>query len=96
MNSDAQQVGLREGDILLSWNGEAIPKAPERWLRDHRPEERVNVKVQRGGEAIDLSLSLGRASEAIYQIAGLPDVSDKQRKIRDGMLHGVTDPSTSK
>jgi predicted metalloprotease with PDZ domain len=92
-NSEAQQDGLRKGDILLSLNGEAVPKVPERWLRDRHPDERVSVKVQRGQEVVELSLALARASEAIYQISELPDASAKQRRIRDGMLHGVTDSS---
>ena len=92
-NSEAQQAGLRDGDVLLSLNGESIPKTPERWLRDRRPDERIGVKIQRGGEVMELSVALGRASEAIYQIAELPDSSEKQRRIRDGMLHGLTAPS---
>ena len=92
-NSEAQRAGLREGDILLSLNGESIPRTPERWLRDHHPDERATVKIRRGGEVMEFSVVLGRASEAIFQITELPDSSDKQRRIRDGMLHGMTDPS---
>jgi predicted metalloprotease with PDZ domain len=93
MNGEAQQAGLRDGDILLSLNGESIPRNPERWLRDRRPDERITVKVQRSGEGMEFSIALGRASEAIYQITELPGSSDKQRRIRDGILHGLTDPS---
>jgi len=48
--SGASEAGLKEGDVLLALNGESFPRAPDRWLRDHQPDERVTVKVQRGGE----------------------------------------------
>jgi hypothetical protein len=64
----------------------------ERWLRDHQPDERVTVKIQRGGEQRDISFPLGRQNEAAYQIVEAPSPTDKQRRIRDGILHGTTTP----
>lgn len=90
--SGASDAGLKEGDVLLSLNGEAFPRAPDRWLRDHQPDERVIVKVQRGKEQRDFSFPLGRQTEAAYQIAEISAPSDKQRRIRDGILRGVTTP----
>jgi predicted metalloprotease with PDZ domain len=90
--SGASEAGLKEGDMLLALNGEAFPRAPERWLRDHQPEERVIVKVQRGGEERSFSFPLGRQTEAAYQITEIASPSEKQRRIRDGILRGVTTP----
>ena len=90
--SGASEAGLKEGDVLIALNGEAFPRAPERWLRDHQPEERVIVKVQRGGEERDFSFPLGRQTDAAYQITEIPSPTEKQRRIRDGILHGVTTP----
>jgi predicted metalloprotease with PDZ domain len=90
--SGASEAGLKEGDVLISLNGESFPRAPERWLRDHQPEERVTVKVQRGGEERDFSFPLGRQTEAAYQIAEIPSPTERQRRIRDGILRGVTTP----
>src|SRR5258708_3937769 len=42
--SSANDAGLKEGDILIALNGESFPRTPERWLRDHKPEERVKLK----------------------------------------------------
>ncbi len=67
--------------------------APDRWLRDHQPEERVTVKVRRAGEEMEFSFALGRQTDAIYQITEIPDATEKQRRIRNGILHGVTDPA---
>jgi predicted metalloprotease with PDZ domain len=91
-DSSASQAGLKEGDVLLSLNGEAVPRPLERWLRDHQPDERVTVKIQRGGEQRDISFPLGRQNEAAYQIVEAPSPTDKQRRIRDGILHGTTTP----
>ena len=88
----ASQAGLKEGDVLLALNGEGFPRPLERWLRDHQPDERVTVKIQRGGEQRDVSFPLGRQNEAAYQIVEVASPTDKQRRIRDGILHGTTTP----
>jgi predicted metalloprotease with PDZ domain len=90
--SGASEAGLKEGDALISLNGEPFPRAPERWLRDHQPEERVIVKVRRGGEERDFSIPLGRQTDAAYQIAEMPSPTERQRRIRDGILRGTTTP----
>jgi predicted metalloprotease with PDZ domain len=90
--SGASEAGLKEGDVLLALNGEAFPRAPERWLRDHQPDERVMVRVQRGGEERNFSFPLGRQTEAAYQIAEVPSPTERQRRIRDGILRGATTP----
>ncbi len=90
--SDASDAGLKEGDVLLALNGESFPRAPERWLRDHQPGERVIVKVQRGGEERSFSFALGRQTDASYQITEIASPTERQRRIRDGILRGVTTP----
>jgi predicted metalloprotease with PDZ domain len=90
--SEASEAGLKEGDVLLALNGESFPRAPDRWLRDHQPEERVTVKVRRGREERDFSFPLGRQTEAAYQIVEIPTATEGQRRIRDGILRGVTTP----
>jgi predicted metalloprotease with PDZ domain len=87
--SAAQQGGVQDGDILLAFNGEALQRSPERWLRDHQPGERVTVKVRRSGEEKDFSFVLDRQSDAVYQVVEAPDPTEKQHRIRDGILHGT-------
>ncbi len=93
MDSDAKRAGLKEGDVLLSFNGETVPRVPERWLRDHQPGEHVMVKVRRAGQEMVITVPLGRQTDAIYQITELADATDKQRRIQNGILHGTTDPA---
>jgi predicted metalloprotease with PDZ domain len=90
--SGASDAGLREGDEVISLNGGTFPRSPDRWLHDHQPGERVTVKVQRSGEEVDLSFPLGRQTDAAYQITEIGSPTEKQRRIRDGILRGVTTP----
>jgi len=90
--SGASDEGLKEGDVLLLLNGELFPRAPDRWLRDHQPEERVTIKVQRSGEEREFSFPLGRQTDAAFQITEIASPTERQRRIRDGVLRGVTTP----
>lgn len=90
--SGAADAGLKEGDVLLTLNGEAFPRSPDRWLKDRQPDERVTLKVQRGGEVRELSFPLGRQTDAVYQISETVSPTEKQRRIREGILRGVTTP----
>jgi predicted metalloprotease with PDZ domain len=85
----AQQAGLQEGDILLALNGEPLPRTPERWVRDHQPGEQVTLKVRRNGEEKTVTFALGRQAEAVFQVVEAPEATEKQRRIRDGILHGT-------
>jgi predicted metalloprotease with PDZ domain len=88
--SSASEAGLKEGDVLSSLNGEPFPRAQERWLREHQPDERVTIKVQRDGEVRDFSFPLGRQTDAAYQITEIASPTERQRRVRDGILRGVT------
>jgi predicted metalloprotease with PDZ domain len=91
--SAASQSGLNEGDILIALNGEAIPRSLDRWLRDHQPDERVTIKIRRAGKEMEFSFPLGSSTDGSYQITELPDATEKQSRIRTGILRGATDPS---
>jgi predicted metalloprotease with PDZ domain len=87
--SAAQQAGLQDGDILVALNGEPLPRSPERWIRDHQPDERITLKVRRSGEEKTVTFALGRQAEAMFQIVEATEATEKQRRIRDGILHGT-------
>jgi predicted metalloprotease with PDZ domain len=89
--SGARQSGLIEGDVLISLNGEGIPRSPDRWLRDRQSDERITVKIRRAGEEREFSFPLGRITDGSYQITEMPDATEKQRRIREGILRGTTE-----
>jgi len=90
--SGASEAGLEEGDVVIALDGGTFPRSPDRWLRDHQPGERVTVRVQRGGEVQDFSFPLGRLTDAAYQITEIASPTERQRRIREGILRGVTTP----
>jgi C-terminal processing protease CtpA/Prc len=58
-------------------------------VRDHQPGEQVTLKVRRSGEEKTVTFALGRQAEAVFQVVEAPDATEKQRRIRDGILHGT-------
>ncbi|HET6143700.1 MAG TPA: PDZ domain-containing protein [Candidatus Acidoferrales bacterium] len=91
-SSGASDAGLKDGDALVQLNGETFPRLSERWLRDHQPDERVTLKIQRGGEAMDISFPLGHLTDSTYQITEIASPTERQRRIRNGILRGITTP----
>ena len=87
---NAEAAGVRQGDLLLDLNGGAFPRNPNRWQRDHKPGETVRLRVRRGGEERTISFALSEAKEQTYEIEELPNANEKQQRIREGLLRGVT------
>jgi predicted metalloprotease with PDZ domain len=88
----AEAAGLRPGDGLLELNGRAFPANPERWLRAHRAGETVRLRVRRNAEEREVSFALGERREPGYAIRQMEKAGEKQRRIREGLLRGATDP----
>ncbi|MGB0035180.1 MAG: PDZ domain-containing protein [Candidatus Acidiferrales bacterium] len=89
--SDAETAGLRAGDVLLNVDGDPFPRSVRAWLRNHKPGETVKLRFRRENKDFDISYALGSSSEARYSIVESAQPSDRQRRIRDGILHGTTD-----
>jgi hypothetical protein len=45
--------------------------------------------VRRSGEEKEFSFALDRQFDAAYQVEEAPNATEKQRRIRDGILHGT-------
>ena len=82
----ADRAGIRVGDSVVSINGEA-----HFWLDDHQPGETIKVVISRSGQEKKISLTLGAQTVQTFRVMELQNVTDKQRRIREGMLRGTTD-----
>ena len=87
----AEGAGLREDDVILALDGKTFPANPTVWLRDHSPGENTTLRVLRDGREIDISYSLGSREGHHYSISEVARPTDRQRRIREGILRGVTD-----
>ena len=59
-------------------------------MRERVPGDTLPMKIRRGSQEQDVSLKLGSRDESQYSIEEIPNASDKQRRIREGMLRGST------
>lgn len=92
----AAQAGLRAGDEIVQWNAGDIPRRPDRWVLQKKPGEELHLRIRRGEKLQDLAFKLGEQRDTYYQIVEHPQTSDRAKRIRDGLLHGTTDPVTAR
>lgn len=89
--SPAFSAGLRSGDRILEWNGEAPPRSTVEWTRVRKPGDKLQLKVERDGQELNIAFSLAAATEYRYQVNDDPRATEKARRIRSGLLRGTTD-----
>ena len=89
-DSLATQAGLRLGDVVLRWNGKDVPHSVGRWLREQRPGDLLRLRVRREDKEVSLEFHLGEEKETLYQVAEESNANNKAVRIRQGLLHGVT------
>jgi predicted metalloprotease with PDZ domain len=89
--SAAQAAGLRVDDILVELNGAPVSGRISAWMRARAPGETVKLKIRRDGQEHELSFALGSREENRCTIVEVAHPTDKQLRIRAGLLHGTTD-----
>jgi len=92
--SPAAQAGLHVGDVIVSWNDADVPRSLGRWVREHQPGETVKMRIRREEKERRLDFKLGEEKELLYQVAEDAHANEKARRIREGLLHGVTQTAT--
>ncbi len=90
--SPAAEAGLRPGDVILNWNGGDVPRSPGRWVRERQAGEIVKVRIRRDEKEQALQFKLGEEKEVLYQVSEDSHAGEKAKHIREGLLHGVTQP----
>ncbi|HXJ44016.1 MAG TPA: PDZ domain-containing protein, partial [Bryobacteraceae bacterium] len=88
--SPASAAGLRPADVIVNWNGGDVPRYLGRWLRERQPGETVKVRIRRDDKEHTIEFKLGEQKELLYQITEDSHAVEKARRIREGLLHGVT------
>jgi predicted metalloprotease with PDZ domain len=90
----AAEAGLHPGDVIVNWNGGDVPRSLGRWVRERQPGETVKVRIRREEKEQTLQFNLGEEKEVLYQVAEDAHANEKARRIREGLLHGVTQTAT--
>jgi len=93
--SSATQAGLRSGDVILSWNGSEPPRNLERWVYSQKAGSAVHVRVRRDDREFSVDFRIDEATETFYQVAEDSHAGAKAKRIREGILHGTTQPVTA-
>ncbi len=88
--STAERASLLVGDELTQFNDENVPRRMEYWLRNRKPGDALKLKLLRNGQPLEISLTLGGKSEAMFVLSEDPQASAKARDVREGLLHGTT------
>ncbi len=90
--SPAAEAGLRSGDVILNWNGADVPRSLGRWVRERQPGEIVKVRIRRDEKEQTLQFKLGEEKEVLYQVSEDSHAGEKAKRIREGLIHGITQP----
>jgi predicted metalloprotease with PDZ domain len=93
--SSAAQAGLRSGDVILSWNGSEPPRNVERWVYSQKAGNVVHVRVRRDDREMPIDFRIDEATETFYQVVEDSHASAKAKRIREGILRGITQPVTA-
>jgi S1-C subfamily serine protease len=88
--SPADEAGLREGDIIVEFDGHVVrgPTALTRRIHEREPGDKVRLKIVRDGAAIKLEVELGKRSDLWKplrlgeQAWVLPDVADRLQELQ--------------
>ena len=93
--SNAESAGLLVGDQVVRWNSADVPRRPDRWAAQQKPGEALHLRIKRGDTDLMVDLRLGEIHESFYQLVEASNPTDRARRIREGILHGTTDPITA-
>ncbi|MGZ7100303.1 MAG: M61 family metallopeptidase, partial [Candidatus Angelobacter sp.] len=95
LGSDAEQQGLRLGDVILDFQGKPVAEDFYQQLSRVIPGQTISLKV-RSGRAADRELKwkVGSRQEVSYQLKDLDQITPEQRDRRAAWLKGESQPAT--
>ena len=92
----AEKSGLKVGDEILRWNSGDVPRRPDRWAGQQKPGEDLHLRIRRDDKEETIVTRLGEVREKFFEIIEAPDAEPRAKRIREGLLHGTTDPVTAR
>jgi predicted metalloprotease with PDZ domain len=97
-DSPAAKTTLRTGDEIVRWNNGEAPKRLDHWTISQKPGDELHLLVKHADKEKedDIVVRLGEVREEYFQVVESPHISERQKHIRDGILHGTTAPVTAK
>lgn len=71
--SPAEKAGLREGDVIQSVDGQAVDASHSlsQLIQQKKPGDTVQLKIQRGGNTLTLSATLGQSGTSSTAFLGV-------------------------
>jgi len=94
-NGPAEQAGVRVDDVITTWNGAEPPRGLERGVHGQKKGNVVKLGIRREYKNFTVELRLGESVETFYHLAEEAHASEQATHIREGLLHGVTQPVTA-
>jgi predicted metalloprotease with PDZ domain len=94
--STGERAGLRPGDEIETWNGEAVPRRTDGWLRNRKPGDLLRLQVRRNDEPSEVSFALGGRTDELFVVGEHPHATPKAKSIREGLLHGTSVAASSR
>jgi predicted metalloprotease with PDZ domain len=90
----ADQAGLRRGDRIIEVNRRPTPPDLAEWLESLSPGVTLRLRILRGNEEKEISLTLGRRAVKSYTVQEDPRAGKDSLacRIREGLLTGSTNP----
>jgi predicted metalloprotease with PDZ domain len=91
----AEKAGLQADDVIASWNGAEPPRNPAHWASGQRKGSQLRLVVHRDEKNITIEFPLAEVAEISYRLTEDERASEKAKRIREGLLRGVTQPVTA-
>jgi C-terminal processing protease CtpA/Prc len=92
-DSPAEKAGLRKGDVIVGFNGEAVTSTRKlnRLVNESSPDQNVRLTVARGGSEQEMSATLGKrdAFNNVWNEKTRAELKEKMDKMRKDMPNKI-------
>jgi predicted metalloprotease with PDZ domain len=95
-DSPSAKSGLQIGDEILRWNNGEVPRRSERWAAQQKPGDVLRLRIRRAEKEETVEVHLGELRQKFFQVSEMAGADERARRLRDGLLHGTTDPVTAR